>query len=83
MTAFYKTRIVKLGNTQGIEIPQQLLDESGIESEVEVYAEHHRLIIKSPLQPRLNWEQALKTMATNQDDVLLDDDIPTDWDKTE
>ncbi|WP_244913276.1 AbrB/MazE/SpoVT family DNA-binding domain-containing protein [Phormidesmis priestleyi] len=36
MSASIRTRIVKIGNSQGIRIPKTLLEQSGIDSEVEI-----------------------------------------------
>ena len=78
-----KTRIVKIGNSQGLRIPKTLLEQSGINSEVEIEVQGNNLIIRPVTQVRKDWEQAFIEMAENGDDVLLDDIKTTEWDETE
>ena len=80
-----KTRIVKIGNSQGIRIPKLLLERSNLAEEVELEAEDNRIIIRSTKQPRQDWEQAFRAMAERGDDSLLDNDwlTQTRWDEDE
>lgn len=41
-----RTRIVKIGNSQGIRIPKLLLEQSGLGAEVEVNVEGDHLVIR-------------------------------------
>ncbi|GAX34103.1 AbrB/MazE/SpoVT family DNA-binding domain-containing protein [Nodularia sp. NIES-3585] len=78
-----KTRIVKIGNSQGLRIPKTLLEQSGINSEVEIEVHGNHLIIRPVKQARTGWEKAFATMAEKHDDVLLDDIKTTEWDQVE
>jgi antitoxin MazE len=80
-----KTRIVKIGNSQGVRIPKLLLERSNLAEEVELEAEDDRIIIRSTRQPRQEWERAFRAMAERGDDSLLGDDLParTQWDEDE
>ncbi|BAZ30130.1 transcriptional regulator/antitoxin, MazE [Cylindrospermum sp. NIES-4074] len=78
-----KTRIVKIGNSQGLRIPKTLLEQSGINSEVEIEVQGNHLIIRPVEQVRLGWDKAFAAMAEKQDDVLLDDVNTTEWDQIE
>jgi antitoxin MazE len=78
-----KTRIVKIGNSQGLRIPKTLLEQSGINSEVEIEVKGNHLIIRPVTQIRKGWEKAFTEMAEKQDDVLLDKINTTEWDKAE
>ena len=80
-----KTRIVRLGNSQGIRIPKPLLELAGIHGEVDLTAEAGRLVIRPARGPRADWAQAFKEMSRRGDDALLDDVPPTlaDWDDRE
>jgi antitoxin MazE len=83
MGAAIRTRIVKIGNSQGIRIPKLLLEQSGIQTEVEVELQGDHLTIRSVSCPRAGWDEAFAEMAAQQDDVLLDDVTATDWDQIE
>jgi antitoxin MazE len=80
-----KTRIVKIGNSQGVRIPKLLLERSNLAEEVELEAEDNRIIIRSTRHPRQDWERAFRAMAERGDDALLDKDLltQTQWDEGE
>jgi antitoxin MazE len=78
-----RTRIVKIGNSQGIRIAKPLLEQSGIEVEVEIEIHDDRLIIRAAKKSRVGWDKAFSKMAEQHDDVLLDDINTTAWDLLE
>ncbi len=80
-----KSRIIKIGNSQGIRIPKLLLEQSNITDEVDLEALDNQIIIRSAQHPRHVWDQAFQTMTENQDDSSVDDYFPnsTKWDEEE
>ena len=78
-----KTRIVKIGNSQGIRIPKLLLERSNLPEEVELEAQDSQIIIRSAKRPRQGWAEAFRAMAERGDDMLLDENLPTRWDAEE
>jgi antitoxin MazE len=78
-----RTQIVKIGNSQGIRIPKLLLEQSGIQTEVEIEVQEGHLTIRPIAQARQGWDEAFATMAAHGDDALLDEMTTTDWDETE
>jgi antitoxin MazE len=85
MSTIVRTRIVKIGNSQGIRIPKLLLEQTNIGEEVELELRGEQIVIRPAYRARHDWEQAFKTMAQQGDDQLLDGDviIPTAWDEEE
>jgi antitoxin MazE len=83
MTTSIKGRIIKVGNSQGLEIPKLLLEQSGIQENFEIEVRDNQLIITAASCSRVGWVEAFTEMASNQDDVLLDDVTTTSWDETE
>ncbi|MBR8832685.1 MAG: AbrB/MazE/SpoVT family DNA-binding domain-containing protein [Stigonema ocellatum SAG 48.90 = DSM 106950] len=83
MSPIIKTRLVKIGNSQGIRIPKPLLEQSGINVEVEIEAHENHLIVRPASRSRVGWDEAFATMAEQGDDVLLEDGSMTEWDRTE
>ena len=67
-----RTRIVRIGNSQGVRIPKLLLERSKLSEEVELEAEGDRIIIRPVRQPRQDWAEAFRVMAERGDDKLLD-----------
>ena len=80
-----KTRIIRIGNSRGIRIPKPLLEQTGLEGEVEITAREDSLVIRPAARPRAGWEEAFAAMAQRGDDALLDDVPPTlsAWDEEE
>ena len=81
-----KTRIVPIGNSQGVRIPKLLLEQAGLSGEVEIRAEGGALVIRPAKKPRADWAAAFQRMAQRGDDVLLDDEAGpslSEWDEGE
>jgi antitoxin MazE len=80
-----KTRIVPIGNSQGVRIPKPLLEQTGLSGEVEISAEGEALVIRPANVPRAGWAEAFRKMAGRGDDALLDDAAPglSRWDADE
>ena len=80
-----KTRIVRIGNSQGIRIPKPLLEAAGLQGEVDLTTKRGVLLIRPARSPRDGWALAFQGMAQRGDDTLLADIPPTlsDWDEEE
>lgn len=78
-----KTRIVRIGNSRGIRVPKMLLEQAQLPEEVELRAEHGRLIVRAAQGPRAGWAEAAKTMHARGDDRLLDAPTSTRFDDKE
>ncbi len=76
MSTVVKTRIVKIGNSQGIRIPKLLLDQTNLGPEVELEVSNGQIVIRSIHTVRQGWDEMFKLMAERGDDVLFDDDLP-------
>jgi antitoxin MazE len=85
MNTVVKTRIVKMGNSRGIRIPKLLLDQLGLNEEVELAVQQNQLVIRPVQRPRHGWDEQLKLMAERGDDRLLDAEAVslTQWDADE
>ena len=85
MPTVVKTRIVKIGNSQGIRIPKILLEQANLGEEVELELQQEQIVIRPIHHVRHRWEEAFQAMAERGDDDLLDDDalLPTAWDEEE
>lgn len=85
MTIVVKTRIVKIGNSQGVRIPKLLLDQVDLGAEVELALQQNRIVIRPAYRARHSWEQAFRAMAEQGDDRMFEGDVllPTAWDEGE
>ena len=80
METVLKTRIIKIGNSQGVRIPKAWLEQLALGSEVEMLVQHGQLVIRSARRTRQGWKSVYEKMAAYGDDRLLDEDIPVAWD---
>jgi antitoxin MazE len=80
-----KTRIVSIGNSQGIRIPKPLLEQTGLSGEVEIRAKEHALVIRPIRKARAGWAGAFQKMVQRGHDVFLDDAVLSlsGWDEGE
>jgi antitoxin MazE len=79
-----RTRIIRIGNSQGVRIPKLLLEQSGLAEEVELEVRSDHIVIRAAAPPRATWGQAFAAMAEAGDDALLDSDVlPAAWDDRE
>jgi antitoxin MazE len=83
MSTAIRTRIIRIGNSQGIRIPKVLLEQSGINTEVEIEVHGDHLTIRTAPQLRMGWDLAFAGMVAEHDDVLLDDVSTTEWEQCE
>lgn len=84
MATVVKTRIVKIGNSQGVRIPKLLLDLTNFEEEVELEVQEGQIVIRPARVSRAGWEEQFQQMAAHADDKMFDDDmLPTSWDEEE
>ena len=88
-----KTKIIQIGNSQGVRIPRNLLEQAGIApdahgtvvgQEVELEVGADSIILRRTQHVRAGWEEEFARMAEQGDDVLLDDTAVTNaWDEQE
>jgi antitoxin MazE len=82
MTKAIKSRIVQVGNSQGIRIPKIMLEQSGILENVEIEVRDNQIVITAASTARVGWSDAFAQMALDGDE--LDPLTVTDtWDETE
>jgi antitoxin MazE len=80
-----KTHIVRIGNSRGVRIPKPLLEQTGLQGEVEIAAEDDSLVIRPVKKPRDGWAAAFQELARRGEDTLLDPAAPalSTWDEDE
>ncbi len=89
-----KTKIIEIGNSQGVRIPlKQLAALAGVSGssrtqlvgqEIELESTEDGILLRLPRHPRAGWGAKFAQMAAAGDDALLDDIVQTSsWDETE
>ncbi len=78
-----KTRIVRIGNSQGVRLPRPLLEQAGLGENVVLRASPGRTVIEAARVPRAGWADAARAMYAAGEDALLDAASPTRFDEDE
>ncbi|HUF24584.1 MAG TPA: AbrB/MazE/SpoVT family DNA-binding domain-containing protein [Vicinamibacterales bacterium] len=78
-----RTRIVRIGNSQGIRVPRALLEQAHLREEVEIYARPGRLVVRPVAGTRAGWADAAEAAALRGDNALLDAETRTRFDQDE
>jgi antitoxin MazE len=78
-----KTKLVQIGNSRGVRIPKPLIEQAGLEDEVELLVTESGLMIQAVREPRAGWAEAAKELRERGADGLLDEPVPTDFDASE
>lgn len=77
-----KARLVRIGNSRGIRLPKAVIDQVGLEDEVELRVEEQRLIIMPVTRVRAGWAEAIEAMGA-EPASQLGPSSPTRFDETE
>ena len=81
-----KTKVIKIGNSRGIRLPKVILQQVGINDEVNLEVDRDRIILEPIHHRRNGWQEAFLKMASNSDDQLLDGEdtiSQSSWDDDE
>ena len=80
-----KTRIVRIGNSRGVRIPKPLIEEAGLDEEVEIAVRNDCLVIRAVREARAGWSAAFSEMAERGDDALVHGEqiASSGWDEDE
>ena len=82
-SAANRARLVKMGKSRGIRLPQAFLDQAELDEEVELEVQDDQVVIRLVPRPRRGWEKQFDGMTARGDDRLLDSKAfsLTGWDE--
>jgi antitoxin MazE len=85
MSTTVRTRIIRIGNSQGVRIPKLLLEQTNLDGGVELELQDKQIVIRPARSARHDWEEAYRAMAERGHDGLLDADVLSSsvWDEEE
>jgi antitoxin MazE len=78
-----KTRLVRIGNSRGVRIPKPLIEQAGLDDEVELRVVEEGIVITAARELRARWGDAAKVLHERGEDGMLDAPTPTRFDETE
>lgn len=70
------TKIIAIGNSKGIRIPNSVLKQLNIENQVNLIVDTNKkeILLKPVIKTRDGWNDSFKKMKHNNDDELIIDD---------
>lgn len=77
-----RTKIIRIGNSQGVRLPKTLLEEAGLGDEVEVRITESGIVLEPLESSRAGWAEAARALASDERETA-DLFVPTDFDETE
>jgi len=79
-----RTKIVRIGNSQGLRLSKPLLEAAGISGEVDVDARNGEIVIQPVRMSREGWDLAFAEMAEKGDDrLLITEELASAFDESE
>jgi antitoxin MazE len=75
-----KARLIRIGNSRGVRLPKAVIEQVGLEDEVELRVEDQRVVIMPSSRPRAGWAEAVRDLGP---DELLDPPAPTRFDEAD
>ena len=85
MAGTMRSQIIKIGNSQGVRVPRAILEQAGLEGDVDIEVRDGAIVIRPAAHPREGWAAAFADMAKHGDDFILDADTTamSSWDEEE
>jgi antitoxin MazE len=83
MGSVVKTKLIRIGNSQGVRLPRIWIDQLNIGQEVEMSMQADRIVIRPARQPRHDWAVQFAAMAAAGDDHLTEPLVLTRFDQDE
>jgi antitoxin MazE len=78
-----KTKLVPIGNSRGVRIPKPLLEQAGLEGDIELRVVEGGIMVRGVAVSRAGWTEAAEKVRERNEAGLLDDLIATDFDESE
>jgi antitoxin MazE len=82
MANIFKTRIVQVGNSQGIRLPKAMIELTGIKENIEIEVRDNQIVITAASKARVGWGDAFAQMVSDGDELAPLTATDT-WDETE
>ena len=77
-----KARLVRIGNSRGVRLPKPLIEQAGLDDEVELDVRDGAIVIRPLNGPRAGWAEAAAALA-EAESGLLDAPTSTQFDREE
>jgi len=78
-----KAQLVRIGNSRGVRLPKPMIQEVGLDAEVDVQVQDGAVIIRPARRTRAGWAEAAGQLRERGEDRLLDAPTATHFDEKE
>jgi antitoxin MazE len=78
-----KAQLVRIGNSRGVRLPKPMIQEVGLDAEVDVQIQDGAVIIRPARRTRAGWAEAARQSRGRGEDRLLDAPAATHFDEKE
>ena len=78
-----KARLIRIGNSRGVRLPKPVIEQAGLQEEIDVQVRGGAVVLSSHRQSRAGWAEAARTMRDRGDDRLVDPEARTSFDDAE
>lgn len=75
-----RLEVIRIGNSRGIRIPKAVLEQCGLKDAVEAHVDRGRLVIEPSRGVRAGWKEAFEAAGSSQNDELLVETPPNEFD---
>jgi antitoxin MazE len=76
-----RARLVRIGNSRGVRLPKAIIEQVGLEDDVELHVEGRRVVIERATRPRAGWAEAVRRLGAEP--AVLDGPTATRFDEAE
>lgn len=77
------SKIVRIGNSQGVRIPKPLLEQAGLTGPVRLRVVESGILIERRPVARNGWDEAAQRMRDRGETGMLDEPTGTEFDQTD
>ncbi len=77
-----KTKLVRIGNSRGVRLPKPLIEQAGLEEDVQLEVQGNTVVIRAIRSTRAGWAEAAADLA-DTGEGLLDPIAPAAFDRDE
>lgn len=77
-----KAKLVRIGNSRGIRLPKPMIEQAGLEENVELEVQEGVILIRSVTATRAGWAKAAAVLAATGS-TPLDPVVETEFDRDE
>ena len=78
-----KTRLIRIGNSRGVRLPKVVIEEAGLDEDIELQVRGGAVVISSRRKPRAGWSETARRLHEASEGPLLDAPTATRFDDEE